>query len=134
MAYASAVAASQGMRMPSEAMPKVRRPRLSQRTRAVLMMGIMVSPCFLSDGIGYCVQRFFSPRMRSLKGERLLRSLQTSTSSASLAPIRSCQLRSRRDWFLMLLYMVGHCTPKLVWDASNRTRICAVSVGCWHST
>ena len=59
MAYASGVIASREMRMPSVAMPKVRWPRLSQRTRALLMMGIMVSPCFLSDGIGYCVQRVF---------------------------------------------------------------------------
>jgi hypothetical protein len=129
MAYASAVMASQEMRMPSVAMPKVRWPRLSQRTRAVLMMGIMVSPCFLSDGIGYYVQRVFSPPMRSLRGERLLRSLQTSTPSTSLAPIRSCQRRSRRAGFLMLLYMVGHCIPKLVRDASNRISICAVLVG-----
>ena len=57
MAYASGVMASREMRMPSVAMPKVRWPRLSQRARALLMMGIMVSPCLLSDDIGYCVQR-----------------------------------------------------------------------------
>ena len=55
----SAVIASREIRMPSVAMPSFRLPRLSQKTRALLMMGIMVSPCFLSDAIGYCVQRFF---------------------------------------------------------------------------
>src|SRR5207249_3003506 len=53
----SAVTASPAIRVPSVAMPKLRWP--SRRTRALLMMGIMVSPAFLSDAIGYCVQRFF---------------------------------------------------------------------------
>jgi len=57
LAYANAVIASPAIRMPSVAMPKLRWP--SRRTRALLMMGIMVSPCFLSDAIGYCVERFF---------------------------------------------------------------------------
>jgi len=59
MTYASTVVTNPDIGMPSLAMPKLRWPRLSQRTRALLMMGIMVSPCFLSDAIGYCVQRFF---------------------------------------------------------------------------
>jgi hypothetical protein len=59
MAYANTVVTSPDIRMPSLPMPKLRWPRLSQRTRALLMMGIMVSPCFLSDAIGYCVERFF---------------------------------------------------------------------------
>jgi hypothetical protein len=59
MAYASTVVTNPTIRTPSMAMPKFRWPRLSQRTRAFLMIGIMVSPCFLSDAIGYCVQRFF---------------------------------------------------------------------------
>ena len=59
MAYASTVIASPVIRMPSVAMPKFRWPRLSPRTRALLMMGIMVSPCFLADTIGYCVKRLF---------------------------------------------------------------------------
>jgi hypothetical protein len=45
--------------MPSVAMPKFRLPRLSPRARALLMMAILISPCFLSDAIGYCVERLF---------------------------------------------------------------------------
>jgi hypothetical protein len=57
MAYASAITTSPAIRMPSVVMPKLRWP--SRRTRAVLMMGIMVSPCFLSDAIGYRIERLF---------------------------------------------------------------------------
>jgi hypothetical protein len=59
MAYASAAAANPGIRMPRVAMPKFRWPLFSPRTRALLMMAIMISPCFLCDTIGYCVKRFF---------------------------------------------------------------------------
>ena len=59
MAYASMASASPDIRMPPMAMPKFRWPRLSQRTRALLMMGIMISPAFLADEIGYGVQRLF---------------------------------------------------------------------------
>jgi hypothetical protein len=40
-------------------MPKLRWPRLSQRARALLVMGVMVSPAFLADQIGYGVERLF---------------------------------------------------------------------------
>ncbi|HXA23400.1 MAG TPA: hypothetical protein VNW90_13985, partial [Acetobacteraceae bacterium] len=59
MAYANAIMASPAIRMPSVAMPNLRRPRMSQRTRALLMMGIMISPTFLADDIGYGVKRLF---------------------------------------------------------------------------
>lgn len=59
MAYANAVFAGLEIRLPHVAMPKFGRPRLSQRARALLMMGVMVSPVFLADQIGYCVQRLF---------------------------------------------------------------------------
>ena len=59
MAYASTVPASPDIRLPHVAMPKLRWPRLSPQARALLMMGIMISPCFLADTIGYCVQRVF---------------------------------------------------------------------------
>src|ERR1700727_3449064 len=59
MAYASAITASSAIRMPSVAMPNLRRLRLSKRTRALLMMAIMISPTFLADDIGYGVQRLF---------------------------------------------------------------------------
>jgi hypothetical protein len=59
MAYASTVMAGPTICMPPMSMPKFQWPRLSQRARAPLMMGIMISPCFLSDAIGYCVQRFY---------------------------------------------------------------------------
>jgi hypothetical protein len=57
MAYASTVLGSPAIRMPSLVMPKLRWPRLSPRTRALLMMAVMASPCVLCDAIGYCVER-----------------------------------------------------------------------------
>ena len=59
MAYASTALAWPGIRIPDVAMPKFRWLRLSPRARALLMMGVMISPCFLCDTIGYCVQRLF---------------------------------------------------------------------------
>ena len=59
MAHANTVLANPDIRMPLAAMPSFRLPLLSPRHRAILMMGIMISPCFLSDAIGYCVQRFY---------------------------------------------------------------------------
>jgi hypothetical protein len=57
MAQASTAMASPAIRMPSMTMPKFRWPRLSPRGRAFLVMAVIISPCFLSDAIGYCVQR-----------------------------------------------------------------------------
>ncbi|HTW71239.1 MAG TPA: hypothetical protein VME47_15235 [Acetobacteraceae bacterium] len=59
MAYANTAIASPGIRVPHVTLPNLRWLRLSRRTRALLMMGVMISPCFLSDAIGYCVQRLF---------------------------------------------------------------------------
>src|SRR5271165_455195 len=59
MAYAITAMAGPGIRIPHVAMPTFRWLRLSPRARALLMMGIMISPCFLADGFGYCVQRLF---------------------------------------------------------------------------
>jgi len=59
MAFASTAIASPNIRVPHLALPNLRWLRLSRRTRALLMMGLMISPCFLSDAIGYCVQRLF---------------------------------------------------------------------------
>jgi len=59
MAHANSIFAGLDIRLPYFAMPKLRRPRLSQRARALLMMGLMVSPVFLTDEIGYGVQRLF---------------------------------------------------------------------------
>jgi hypothetical protein len=59
MAYANAALATLDIRMPHLAMPKLRWPRMSQRARALLMMGVMVSPAFLADQIGYGVERLF---------------------------------------------------------------------------
>jgi hypothetical protein len=60
MAHAIATAWSTAdIRIPRLAMPKLRWPRPSQRTRALLMMGLMISPAFLADSIGYCVERLF---------------------------------------------------------------------------
>jgi len=59
MAYASTAPAVPNIRLPHLTMPSFRWLWLSPRARALLMMGIMISPCFLADTIGYCVQRFF---------------------------------------------------------------------------
>ncbi|HEY6439330.1 MAG TPA: hypothetical protein VIY55_04880 [Acetobacteraceae bacterium] len=59
MAYASMALADADVRFPHVPMPRFRWPRLSRRARALLMMGIMISPAFLADDIGYCVQRLF---------------------------------------------------------------------------
>jgi hypothetical protein len=59
MAHASTVMASPAVRMPSMTMPKFRWPLLSPRGRALLVMAVIISPCFLCDAIGYCVQRFY---------------------------------------------------------------------------
>jgi hypothetical protein len=57
MIYASEVFPSPGIRLPHIAIPKPSWPRLSPRARALLMMGLMISPVFLSDAIGYCIRR-----------------------------------------------------------------------------
>ena len=59
MAHASMALAVADVRLPHVPMPRFRWPRLSRRARALLMMGIMISPAFLADDIGYCVQRLF---------------------------------------------------------------------------
>src|ERR1700749_5058194 len=59
MAYASMALADAEVRFAHVPMPRFRWPRLSTRARALLMMGIMISPAFLADDIGYCVQRLF---------------------------------------------------------------------------
>jgi len=59
MAYAGTASASAAIRMAHVAMPGIRWPGSSRRARAFLMIGIMVSPCFLADDIGYGVKRLF---------------------------------------------------------------------------
>jgi len=59
MAYASTVLPVAEIRIPRLTRPKLRWPRLSQRGRALLMIGVMISPAFLADQIGYCVMRLF---------------------------------------------------------------------------
>jgi hypothetical protein len=57
MAFASTALASPDIRIPRLTILKFRWPRLSQRAHAFLMMGLMISPAFLSDDIGYGAQR-----------------------------------------------------------------------------
>lgn len=59
MTYASQVLAAPAIRLPHLAMPRLRRLRLSPGVRALLMMAILISPAFISDYIGYAVQRLF---------------------------------------------------------------------------
>jgi hypothetical protein len=57
MTYASEVFASHSIHLPRLTMPKPRWPRWSPGVRAVLMMGLMISPAFLTDYVGYCIKR-----------------------------------------------------------------------------
>ncbi len=59
MAYATTAFTGSAMRVPPVAVPKVRWPRFSPRMRALMMMGVMISPAFLADQIGYGVERLF---------------------------------------------------------------------------
>ena len=59
MAYAAQILTNPHIRLPHITLPKPRWPRLSPGARAILMMGLMISPAFVSDYIGYGVQRLF---------------------------------------------------------------------------
>jgi len=59
MAYASALLPAPTISIPRHLWTRLRWPRLSQRTRALLMLGAMVSPTVLADPIGYGVKRLF---------------------------------------------------------------------------
>lgn len=59
MAYADQFPTSPIVRLPPLTLPRLRWPRLSPGVRALLMMGLMISPAFISDYIGYGVQRLF---------------------------------------------------------------------------
>jgi hypothetical protein len=59
MAYVSTVLPNSEIRIPRLPRPKLRWPRLSRRGRALLMIGVMISPAFLADEIGYGVMRLF---------------------------------------------------------------------------
>lgn len=59
MVYAGAASTRPNLTMPSVPIPAFRWPRLPQRTRALLMMALLISPAFLADDIGYCVMRLF---------------------------------------------------------------------------
>ena len=59
MAYAVQILTSPVIRLPHITLPKLRRPHVSPGVRALLMMGLMVSPAFISDYIGYGIERLF---------------------------------------------------------------------------
>ena len=59
MAYAGQILTNPVIRLPHLSWPKLRWPRLSPGARALLMMGLMISPAFISDYIGYGVERLF---------------------------------------------------------------------------
>src|ERR1700761_6577278 len=59
MSYASQALTSPTIRLPHLTLPNLRRPRLSPGLRAILMMALMTSPAFISDYIGYGVERLF---------------------------------------------------------------------------
>jgi hypothetical protein len=59
MACATGVLANPVIRIPQVSWPEWRVPLPSKRIRAFLMMGLMVSPAFLMDTIGYGVKRLF---------------------------------------------------------------------------
>jgi len=57
MAYAGLVTGYADVRVPRLSMPRFLRLRLPPHTRFLLMIGIMISPCFLADTYGYWIQR-----------------------------------------------------------------------------
>jgi hypothetical protein len=59
MAYADQILTSPVIRLPHITLPKLRWPHLSPGVRAILMMGLMISPAFISDYIGYGIERLF---------------------------------------------------------------------------
>lgn len=59
MSYANAASAGSAIRVPHVTLPKFRLPHPSRRARALMMIGVMISPAFLADKIGYCVERMF---------------------------------------------------------------------------
>ena len=59
MAYSGTAWAHPDLHLPRVALPKFSCPRLSRRARAVLMMGVLASPMFLTDTIGHGIQRLF---------------------------------------------------------------------------
>jgi hypothetical protein len=59
MAFAHQILARPEFHLPHLTLPKPRWPRPGPRTRAFLMMGLMISPAFVSDYIGYGVERLF---------------------------------------------------------------------------
>jgi hypothetical protein len=59
MTYASQVLPHPEIRLPHVTLPKVKWPRMPPGVRALLMMGLLISPAFLSDAIGYGVMRLF---------------------------------------------------------------------------
>jgi len=84
MAYASAAPTLPEIRFqirfPRIAAPKWRWPHLSPGIRALLMMGVLFSPAFLCDTIGYCVQRlgYTADQIaeRSVSGDKILAQVQ----------------------------------------------------------
>ena len=65
MAYAAQILTNPVL--PHITLPKLRWPRLSPGARAILMMGLMISPAFVSDYIGYGVSGCFTRPGRSPK-------------------------------------------------------------------
>jgi hypothetical protein len=59
MAYADQILTNPVIRLPHITLPKLRWPRLSPGARAIVMMSLMISPAFISDYVGYGVQRLF---------------------------------------------------------------------------
>lgn len=59
MTFASQVLASPTIRLPHVTLPKLQWPGLSPGVRALLMMGLMISPAFVADYIGYGIERLF---------------------------------------------------------------------------
>lgn len=108
MAYASTALAGADIRMPHVAMPTFRWPRLSRRTRAFLMMGLMISPAFLADEIGYCIQRLFLTadqiEMRQVPDDTMLSRVSifhvacTDANMPAAEQARWAQFSAQRGW------------------------------------
>ncbi|HEY7575948.1 MAG TPA: hypothetical protein VH855_00015 [Acetobacteraceae bacterium] len=108
MAHAGTILASPEIRLPRPHLPKLCWPRLSQRTRALLMMGVMISPAFLADQIGYCVMRLFRtadqiaamqvPEERVMANLRVFRVACTEAGASAMERERWAALAELNGW------------------------------------
>jgi hypothetical protein len=125
MAYASQVLPSPTIRLPHVAMPTPRWPHISPGIRALLMIGLMISPAFVCDYIGYGIKRLtYTPaqiaEMRPPDDTILahVEIFQVACPDTATPPAE--QLSQRRK--------TGRCIPRRARRASGRTGVSLASL------